>query len=139
MTVLFLSVLFSFPQVESLPLNKLISLSSETEIGEDFRCLYESSELVFSVRSVTRRVSILGWASERYDLEVDSVLKGDLEEETVSLFTFPGGLLTSRLSTLHEGCGLVVFAFPDSTDSYMEGFYAAEESWAVQLSISHFN
>lgn len=118
-----------------LPLNETVFLRSEVDMDEDVLSILESSELVFSVRSVTRNLSILGWSSEKYCLEVGKILKGDLELEIVSMFTFPRGMYSMQFSTLQEGDGMLVFAFPDSSNSSMEGFNTAEGSWIAYLHI----
>ena len=105
-------VLFAASEGELLPLNETVLLNSDTTIGEESVSLFEACELVFSVRSVTRQVSITGWASEMYCLEVDSVFKGDLDLETVSLITFPYGINSSQLSSLQAGQGIIIFASP---------------------------
>jgi len=134
--VLFLvAALFAISDMDFLPLNEALLLNDEVPNLDDLYSSYEGCELVFSVRSVTRRVSILGWASERYDLEVGNVLMGNLDHGTVFLYTFPNGMLSGQITSIKEGQGLIVFAVPDSANDYMEGFNTAEGSWVTYLYI----
>ncbi len=121
--------------VELLPLNEAVLLSNEVIIDEDIIALYEASELVFSVGSVTRKLSILGWASETYNLEVQDVFKGNLDLEMVSLFVSSHGLYSNQFSSLQEGQGLIVLASPDTTGTCRERFNTAQESWIAYLHI----
>ena len=131
--LMLIAALAAVSEKDLLPLNETVLLNTEVVIGDDILNLYKASDLVFSVRSVTRQLSILGWASERYDLEVGNVFKGHLDLESVSLFTFPCGMYSSQLSSLKEGQGLIVFAVPDTANTSMEGFNTAEESWIAHL------
>jgi len=133
--LMLIAALAAVSEKDLLPLNETVLLNTEVVIGDDILNLYKASDLVFSVRSVTRQLSILGWASERYDLEVGDVFKGHLDPESVSLFTFPCGMYSSQLSSLQEGRGLIIFAVPDTANTSMEGFNTAEESWIANLCI----
>jgi len=61
--------------LEPLPLDFTIEFNPEVEMNDSLEALLEESDLAFTLESVTRRISILGWASERYDLDVGEVLK----------------------------------------------------------------
>ncbi|MCD4706375.1 MAG: hypothetical protein K8S62_01400 [Candidatus Sabulitectum sp.] len=108
-----------------------MGLDPEVFLDDTISMMIEASDLAFTLESVTRCISILGWASERYDLEVGEVLKGDLQEDMVSFFVFPESMYSRQLSFMTEGSGVVVFAFADSTHSCMEGFSIAEGDRAV--------
>lgn len=128
-------VLVVFPVPDLLPLDETVELNPEVELCDETTGLFEVSELVFTLESVTRRTSILGWASERYDLEVGKVLKGDLEEEIVYLYVFPEGFYSMQFVPLTEGSSVTVFASMDSTHSSMEGFNTNEGKWSVYLHV----
>jgi len=46
--------------MDLLPLNCTVQLNTEAVILDEMLPMYEASELVFSVKSVTRQLSILG-------------------------------------------------------------------------------
>ncbi len=123
---------------ESLPLDVIFELNPEVELCDEIAGLFEVSELVFTLESVTRCISILGWSSERYDLEVGKVLKGYLEEEIVNLYVFPDGFYSMQFAPLTEGSGVTVFASLESTHRALEGFNTNEGKWGVILHIQPF-
>ncbi len=138
MTALLVASALLYYTLLPLPLDETVELNSEVELCDETAGLFEVSELVFTLESVTRRISILGWSSERYDLEIGTVLKGNLDEETVSLYVFPELVYSSQFASLTEGSGVTVFASLDSTQSFMEGFRTDEGDWAVQLYVQAF-
>lgn len=116
---------------ELLPLNQVLEMNTAVEIDELIENMIDDYPLVFTVKSVTRKLSILGWASERYDLEVGEVLKGTLNMETVFVYVFPVGLHSGQLSAMSPGSGVVVCAFRDSDGTAMEGFNTMEDDWVI--------
>ncbi len=121
-----ISVIIFSEVFQPLPLDETVDLDPEVFLDDTVSVMIEVSDLAFTLESVTRRISILGWASERYDLEVGEVLRGDLQEDMVSFFVFPEGMHSLQFSLMTEGSGVVVFAFSDSTHSTMEGFHTAQ-------------
>jgi|GEM_PF-6090627 len=67
--------------VEPHQFGETIELDPQITLNDSIAPLIAVSDLVFSVKSVTRRISILGWSSERYDLEIGEVLLGCTEED----------------------------------------------------------
>lgn len=123
----------SIPNSDLLPLDETVTLNPEIMLGDEVAELFEVSEFVFTVRSVTRRVSMLGWISERYDIEIGHEFKGDLPEDTVFMYTFPCGMYSNEFSSLTDGDGLVVFASILSSPGIMEGIRSTEGSLSVYL------
>ncbi len=130
-SVMITSTLLLSQLFEPLPLEEILDLNPQVMIDETISEMVEASDLVFTLDSITRHISILGWASERYDLDVGEILKGDLEEEVVNLYVFPEALHSEHLSFLLEGSSVIIFAVSDSTHSHMEGFRTSEGDWAV--------
>jgi len=130
-TILAGALALYFQIFDPLPLDMTLELNPEVEMSDSLEMLLEASDLAFTLESVTRHVSILGWASERYDLEVGEVLKSDLLEETVNLYVYPEGLYSSQFTALIEGNGVVICAVADSTHERMEGFRTDDGDWAV--------
>ncbi len=133
MFFLVLAVFLSVPETDLLPLDETVNLNPDIILGDEVAELFEVSEFVFTVRSVTRRLSMLGWISERYDIEIGHELKGDLPENTVFMYTFPCGMYSNQLSSLTEGEGLVVFASILSSPGSMEGLRSSLGTLSVCL------
>ena len=114
-----------------LPMDEPVCLYPRLAGSDSVLRQLESPELVFTVESITRRISILGWASERYDLVVGEILSGELEEDTLVLYVYPECLLSARLDSLEEGDCLVVLAEEDSTHRHSEGFRVSDRDMAV--------
>lgn len=131
MSLLLVLILFQGEPAELPPLNKVIELNGTVQVDEFIENMVEDYPLVFTVESVTRKLSMLGWASERYDLEVGEVLKGTLNMETVFVYLFPVGLHSRDFSSLTPGSGVVVCAYRDSEGTVMEGFSTMEDDWVI--------
>lgn len=128
------TILFAISEPELLPLNQTVLLNPDILLNDEVLDLFEASDLVFSVKSVTRRISILGWSSEKYDLEIGEELKGNLPEETAYMYTFPCGMYSRQFASLSEGGGsLVVFATRPDSSSSMEGLYSFKGTFSVYL------
>jgi len=133
--VLVVSILLICPAPGLLPLDETVELDPELKLSDNTAGLFEVSELVFTLESVTRRISILGWASERYELGIGRVLKGTLDEETANMYVFPYGFYSTQFASLTDGCGAIVFASPDSTGRCMEGLRTYDGNFFVYLHI----
>ncbi len=131
MSLILVLILFQGEPAELLPLNKVLELNGTVQVDELIESMIEDYPLVFTVESVTRELSILGWASERYDIEVGEVLKGTLNMETVFVYVFPVGLHSRDFSALTPGSGVVVSAYRDSEGTAMEGFSTMEDDWVI--------
>ena len=131
MLFLALTVFLVILEPDLLPLGETVELDPDIIPGDEVAELFEASELVFTVKSVTRQMSILGWASERYDIEIGSELKGNLPEETVFMYTFPCGLYSSQFSSLTEGDELIIYASIQSSPGTMEGLRSTLGTWSV--------
>lgn len=131
MFLLALTAFLVVSQPDLLPLDQTVALDPNVVLGDEVAELFELSELVFTVTSVTRRLSMLGWISERYDIVIGHELKGDLPEDTVYMYTFPCGMYSNQLSSLNEGEGLVVYASMPSSPGGMEGLRSTLGTWMV--------
>lgn len=133
MLFLALAVFLALSEPDLLPLDEAITLDPDIVPGDEVAELFQVSEFVFTVSSVTRRVSRLGWISERYDIEIGNELKGDLPENTVFMYTFPCGMYSREFSSLSEGEGLIVFASIQSASGSMEGIRSSLGTLSVFL------
>jgi hypothetical protein len=132
LSTMFAAVLLLFFEIpDLLPLDETLELKPDVEMSDSLAVLLEGSDLAFTLESVTRRLSILGWASERYDLDVGEVLKGDIHEETVSFYVYPEGSYSFQFADLIEGMEVVIFASSDSSNDTMEGFRTVDGDWNV--------
>lgn len=116
-----------------LPLDETIKLDPQPVLDDTTSMLVSMSDLAFTAESVTRRVSILGWASERYDIEVGEVLSGSMDMDMVSAYVYPEGLYSHQFAIIADGCGLLVLAMPDNAHDVMEGFSTSEGDWSMWL------
>ena len=116
-----------------LPLEETVRLNPRVVLDDTTAILVGASDLAFTAKSVTRGLSILGWSSERYDIEVGEVLMGSIEDDMVSAYVFPQCLYSHQFSMLDEGSGLIVLAMADSTHEHMEGFRTSEGDWYMLL------
>ncbi len=129
-----LTILLAISEPELLPLNQTVQLNPDILLNDDVSDLLDASDLVFTVKSVTRGISILGWSSEKYELEIGQELKGDLPEETVAIYAFPCGMYSRQFSSLSEGgSGLIVFATRSDSSSSMEGLRSYKGHFSVYL------
>jgi hypothetical protein len=133
MIYLVLTVFLVVSEPDLLPLDETVTLDPDIILCDEAAEWFEMFDIVFTVKSVTRRVSMLGWISERYDIEIGHELKGDLPENTVFMYTFPCGMYSNQLSSLTEGEGLVVYASILSSPGSMEGLRSSLGTLSVCL------
>lgn len=130
--IVIIAILAAAPAAAAgLPLNEPLSLYPRLAGVDSMIANLQSPELAFTVESVTRRISILGWASERYDLSVGQVLAGELEEDTLILYVYPDCILSSRIGSLSRKDCLIVVAEEDTAHEHTEGFRASGRDMAV--------
>jgi hypothetical protein len=78
--------------------NKIV-LNTDYLIPDSVQQYIDQSTLVFTVKSVERKVSITGWESARYECSIGKIIKGNLHEEKIDLYIHA---LPSRINVLEQ-------------------------------------